>query len=176
MDQPKPSAIGKLSHVDPSGAVRMVDVSEKPISVRTAAASAVVTLKPEVLDQLLAGRLPKGEALSVAKLAGIQAAKMTGQLIPLCHPLPIDFVDLQFDRRNDGRLNILATVKTTSRTGAEMEALTAATVAALTVYDMAKAADREITIGPVRLERKSGGRSGDFNRPDGSELASEPKR
>jgi len=142
----------------------MVDVSEKPVTTRIATASAGMTIRAEVLDQLFAGKLPKGDAIAVAKLAGISAAKATGQLIPLCHPLILDDIQIRIDRQGKGRVGIVASVKTTSRTGAEMEAMTAVSVAALALYDMAKAADRSMTIGSIQLEEKSGGRSGHFKR------------
>ncbi len=153
-----------VTHIDAHGKIRMVDVSDKSVTERTATATAVVTLKPAVLRKLLAGELQKGEALTVAKLAGISAAKRTGELIPLCHSLPLEWVDVTCDNVDDNHLKITATARTTARTGVEMEALTAAAVAALTIYDMAKAADKSIVIGPVQLEHKSGGRSGEFRR------------
>ncbi len=156
-----------LTHVDDSGNVRMVDVSDKKITVRTAVASAVVSMKPDVLDRLVQGKLKKGESLAAAKLAGINAAKLTGQLIPLCHVLPIDWVDIAFTTTGQGRLEIRATARAEARTGVEMEAITAASVAALTIYDMAKAADRAIVIGPIQLESKTGGRRGPYQRTDG---------
>lgn len=160
----KSSGRPELSHVDESGNVRMVDVSEKDVTRRTAVASAVVTMRPEVLDRLLAGRLKKGEALTTAKIAGINAAKCTSQLIPLCHPLPIEWVDVTFTPLDAGRLKIIATARTSARTGIEMEVMTAASVAGLTIYDMAKAADKSIVIGPVQLESKSGGSGGEYRR------------
>ncbi len=153
-----------LSHVNERGEARMVDVSSTPVSVREAVASAGVTARPAVLDALLAGTLPKGEAVATARLAGIQAAKRTGGLIPLCHPLPIDFVDVDVDRVAPDRLAVRCTARTTARTGVEMEAMTGAAVAALTLYDMAKAADKGIVLGPIQLEEKSGGKSGTFRR------------
>lgn len=153
-----------LSHLDNDGNVRMVDVSGKDVTDRTAVASAVVTVTPDVLERLLAGTLRKGQALTTAKIAGIHAAKRTGELIPLCHPLSLEWADVTFETLDDAHLQITATARTRSRTGVEMEALTAAAVAALTIYDMAKAADPAIVIGPIRLERKSGGRSGDYRR------------
>lgn len=153
-----------LSHLDESGNARMVDVSDKDITQRKATASAVVTMKPDVLDDLLADRLAKGSALTTAKIAGINAAKLTAQLIPLCHPLPLDWVEVNLTPIDGGRLKIIATARTWARTGVEMEAMTAAGVAALTVYDMAKAADKSIVIGPVQLESKSGGRGGEYRR------------
>ncbi len=143
----------------------MVNVADKDVTTRSAIASAVVTMKPDVLADLLAGRLSKGEALLTAKIAGIQAAKFTANLIPLCHPIALEWADVQITRKNDNQIIIHATTRSVSRTGVEMEALTAATVAALTLYDMAKAADKSIVIGPICLESKSGGRSGDYQRP-----------
>ena len=154
----------KLSHVDDQGQAHMVDVTTKRVTERTATASAQVTGQPDVMDALLAGNLPKGEAVSVARIAGISAAKRTADLIPLCHPLSLDWVDVVIRRQNPDSILIEATAKTASRTGVEMEAMTAASVAALTLYDMAKAADKSIEIGPIRLESKSGGKSGDYRR------------
>lgn len=165
MTDPKPTAqSANLSHLDEKGEARMVDVSSKDVSVREAVASAGVTARAEVLDALFAGTLPKGEAVATARLAGIQAAKRTGELIPLCHPLPIDWVDVAIERVDADRLSIRCTVRTTARTGVEMEAMTGASVAALTLYDMAKAADKGIVLGPIQLERKSGGKSGPYER------------
>lgn len=153
-----------LSHVDSAGNVRMVDVSAKQSTQRVATASVEVHMQPEVLKQLLAGTLRKGEALTAAKIAGISAAKRTGELIPLCHTLPLDCVDIDLAPIDDRRLKITATTRTRAPTGVEMEAMTAAAIAALTLYDMAKAGDKSIVIGPLQLERKSGGRSGDYQR------------
>ncbi len=165
MTESKPTAqSANLSHLDEKGEARMVDVSSKDVSVREAVASAGVTARAEVLDALFAGTLPKGEAVGTARLAGIQAAKRTGELIPLCHPLPIDWVDVAIERVDADRLSIRCTVRTTARTGVEMEAMTGASVAALTLYDMAKAADKGIVLGPIQLERKSGGSSGPYER------------
>lgn len=150
-----------FTHLDESGRARMVDVSAKEPTARTAVASARVSARPEVIEALLRGDLPKGEALAVARIAGIAAAKRTAELIPLCHPLPLEWVDVAFRRDADDAVTITATAKTVARTGVEMEALTAAAVAALTLYDMAKSADKAMQIGPIRLERKSGGKSGD---------------
>ncbi|MBN1884741.1 MAG: cyclic pyranopterin monophosphate synthase MoaC [Candidatus Krumholzibacteriota bacterium] len=143
-----------FSHIDGRGRVRMVDVSGKPPLRRTAVAAGEVTMRPETIERLRAGALAKGEALAAARIAGIQAAKRTGELIPLCHPLPLDHVavDLVF---RENRVEIEATAVTTARTGVEMEALTAVAVAALTLYDMCKAVDREMTIGPIRLTEKT---------------------
>jgi cyclic pyranopterin phosphate synthase len=141
----------------------MVDVSDKPITDRRAVAEAVVRMRPEVLATLLDAGGPKGDALVVARLAGINAAKRTAELIPLAHPLPLDAVEVEADPdRGSGSLAFRAEVTATARTGVEMEALTAAAVAALTLYDMAKALQRDITIERVRLLEKSGGRSGDY--------------
>jgi cyclic pyranopterin phosphate synthase len=141
-----------LSHVDDSGAVRMVDVGGKPLSRRRAVACASVRMAPETAKRL--GELPKGDALATAQLAGIMAAKRTSDLIPLCHPLPLSVVDVSLAVVDDG-VEITAAAVTTAQTGVEMEALTAASVAALTVYDMAKAIDKEMTITDVRLVEKT---------------------
>jgi cyclic pyranopterin phosphate synthase len=153
-----------LSHFDDAGSARMVDVGGKPETERSATASAVVSMRPETLTLILDRKTAKGDVIEVARLAGIMAAKKTGDLIPLCHPLPITNVTLDFTPTGPETLAISATVKTIGRTGVEMEALTAVSVAALTVYDMAKAVDRGMIIGPIRLESKSGGNSGDFRR------------
>ena len=154
----------KLSHFDDSGAARMVDVSAKAETVRTAVASALVRMLPETLTLILDKKVAKGDVFEVARLAGIMAAKKTAELIPLCHPLPISSVNVEFSAKSNDSVEIRAIVKVTGKTGVEMEALTAVTVAALTVYDMAKAVDRGMTIEQVRLEEKSGGKSGDFRR------------
>jgi len=144
--------VSDLSHVDASGEVRMVDVGGKPLSRRRAEAYAEVRMAPETLARL--GDLPKGDALVTAQLAGIQAAKRTAELIPLCHPLPLTHVEVRVGVGED-RVEIESSAETTAQTGVEMEALVAATVAALTVYDMAKAVDKTMEIGPVRLLSKS---------------------
>lgn len=151
----------KLSHYDDSGRARMVDVSAKNPTVREAAASAFVVMSQAVLDSL--GNNPKGDPLETARLAGIMAAKKTAELIPLCHPLPLSHVDVELRQCENG-IAISSTVKTTAGTGVEMEALVAASIAALTVYDMCKALDKGIEIREVLLERKSGGKSGDYVR------------
>lgn len=142
----------------------MVDVSGKDVTTREATASALVRLKPDVLDLLKEGRLPKGEALGTARVAGILAAKRCSDWIPMCHPLPLHWVDIRFDFVGPGELRILCTARTLARTGVEMEALTGVTAAALTVYDMAKSADQAIVIGPIQLDRKVGGKSGTLDR------------
>ncbi len=156
----KPRQTG-LSHYDASGRASMVDVSAKTATRRTATASAFVELSREVLRALPAN--PKGNPLEVARFAGIQAAKRTSELIPMCHPLPLTHVDVQAELA-EGGIRITATAATVGQTGVEMEALTAASVAALTVYDMTKALDKGIVIRAVQLESKTGGKSGPFER------------
>jgi cyclic pyranopterin phosphate synthase len=155
-----------LTHLDDSGRARMVDVSDKAITQRDATARAVVSMQPETARLIGAGQMAKGDVLAVAQVAGVMAAKRTPDLIPLCHPLPISGVEMTFDLDVErARLEIHATVRVTGRTGVEMEALTAAAVAALTVYDMCKAVDRGMSIGQVELLHKIGGKSGEFVRP-----------
>ena len=158
--------MSELSHFDEKGASRMVDVSAKPETERLARASGLVRMKAETLALIRDRGLAKGDVLEVARLAGIMAAKRTGELIPLCHPLPITAAKLDFDFPAADLLRIDAEVRVYGRTGVEMEALTAVSVAALTVYDMCKAVDRDMTIERIRLEEKSGGRSGTFVRSD----------
>ncbi len=153
-----------LTHFDESGAARMVDTSAKAETLREAKASGLVRMAPATIALIRDRSLAKGDVLEVARLAGIMAAKMTGQLIPLCHPLPITSATLDFQFEADNALHITATVRVFGRTGVEMEALTAVSVAALTVYDMCKSVDRVMTIERIRLEEKSGGRSGTFRR------------
>src|SRR6185295_7981299 len=155
-----------LSHVDAAGRARMVDVSGKEVTERRARARAVVTLSAAADAALRSGRLPKGGALEVVRLAAIQAAKQTASLIPLCHPLRLTKVDAQLERTGAGRWTITTEVVALDRTGVEMEALTAASVGALALYDMVKAVDRSASIGQVVLLAKSGGRSGDYVRAD----------
>ena len=151
------------SHLDDQGAPRMVDVGDKPITARRAVAAATVRMRPDVLATLLDAGGPKGDALVTARLAGIGGAKRTSELIPLCHPLPLDLVDVELTPDPaSGTVAIRAEARATARTGVEMEALTAASVAALTLYDMAKGLQRDIVIERVELLEKSGGRSGDF--------------
>lgn len=156
----------ELSHFDEHGASRMVDVSAKPESERFARASGLVRMAEATVALIRDRKLAKGDVLEVARLAGIMAAKRTGELIPLCHPLPITGVTVDFTFEGDALLRIEAGVRVFGRTGVEMEALTAVSVAALTVYDMCKSVDRTITIERIRLEEKSGGRSGTFCRSD----------
>jgi cyclic pyranopterin phosphate synthase len=156
--------MGKLTHFE-DGKPRMVDVSEKAATLRTATAEAKVKLMPEALRALEEGGVGKGDPLSVAQLAGIMAAKRTGELIPLCHPLPIASAEVELDfRPEEALIHIRATVKTKAETGVEMEALTACAVAALTVYDMLKAASKGLEITDLRLLHKSGGKSGEWRR------------
>lgn len=153
----------KLTHLDEKGAARMVDVSEKPVTSRSATAKGCITMKALTLKLILDDGLKKGNALEVARLAGIMAAKKTSDLIPLCHPLAITKVEvgLRPDRKTNS-VEVEATVKVAGQTGVEMEALTAVSVACLTLYDMAKAVDRGMKIGDIRLTEKSGGKSGDY--------------
>lgn len=152
----------KLSHLDASGRARMVDISEKPETERIALASGEVHMRPDTLAEIQAGSLKKGDVLAVAQIAGVLAAKRTSELIPLCHPLPINqiVVEIEPDSKIPG-VSITATVRTTGKTGVEMEALTAVAVAALTVYDMAKAVEKTMRIQNIRLVEKHGGQSGD---------------
>ena len=156
----------ELTHFDATGASRMVDVGGKPESERTARASGRVRMAPATAALVRDKSLAKGDVCEVARLAGIMAAKHTGDLIPLCHPLPITAVAIDFAWEAEDLLGIEATVRVVARTGVEMEALTAVAVAALTVYDMCKAVDRTMTVEAIRLEEKSGGRSGPFRRAD----------
>lgn len=155
-----------LTHLRPDGSAAMVDVSEKPVVRREAVAEGFIALRPETLSAILEGRTPKGDVLAVARVAGIQAAKRTADLIPLCHPIPVTHAEVDLTVGDDS-VSISTRVETRGQTGVEMEALTAASVAALTVYDMTKAIDRGMTIEHVRLESKEGGRSGRWERTDG---------
>ncbi len=157
--------MGKLSHFDEDGKAAMVDVSHKDVTERTATAEGSITMAPETLVLIQTGSVEKGDVLGVARLAGIMAAKRTADLIPLCHSLALTSVavDLVCDAQANA-VHITATCKLKGRTGVEMEALTAVTIAALTVYDMCKAVDRAMTIGAVRLTHKAGGKSGEFSR------------
>jgi cyclic pyranopterin monophosphate synthase len=152
------------SHIARDGSVAMVDVSAKRVSSRYACAEALVRMNPAARSALRAATLPKGDAFVTAQIAGIMAAKRTAQLIPLAHPLPLSSVDVRFDWRRDGALRVEAQARTAARTGVEMEAMVAASIAALTIYDMSKALDKAITIESVRLLRKSGGKSGPWSR------------
>ncbi|HEY4308582.1 MAG TPA: cyclic pyranopterin monophosphate synthase MoaC [Pirellulales bacterium] len=160
--------MGKLSHFDEQGASRMVDVSAKPVTTRMARASGRVRMARETLALVRDRRVAKGDVLEVARLAGIMAAKRTSDLIPLCHPLGLDSVEVAFEFPDDESILISATARLAARTGVEMEALVAVSVAALTIYDMCKGVDRGLEIGPIRLEEKLGGRSGHYQRDAGT--------
>ena len=153
----------KLSHMDTEGRVKMVDTSAKPVTQRRAVASAMVLMSPETLAAVREHRTPKGDPLETARLAGIMAAKRTAELIPLCHTLPLAHADVRAEIQETG-IYLEAEAATEAQTGVEMEALTAVTVAALTVYDMCKAVDKSMTITDVRLELKTGGKSGTYQR------------
>ncbi|RST11051.1 cyclic pyranopterin monophosphate synthase MoaC [Streptomyces sp. WAC05374] len=159
------STQGSLTHIDESGAARMVDVSEKDVTARTARATGRVLVSPRVIELLRGEGVPKGDALATARIAGIMGAKRTPDLIPLCHPLAVSGVKLDLSVADDA-VEIAATVKTTDRTGVEMEALTAVSVAALTVVDMIKAVDKAAVITDVRVEEKTGGKSGHYRRTE----------
>ena len=152
-----------LTHTDKEGRAKMVDVGDKPITTRTATASGFVRMAATTLEAIREHRTPKGDPLEVARVAGIMAAKRTSELIPLCHNLSLTQADIQLDLRPDG-IAITATARTDGKTGVEMEALTAASAAALTLYDMCKAIDKAMVITDIRLESKTGGRSGDYVR------------
>lgn len=156
----------RLSHLDDEGRITMVDVSAKPVTARVAEASGFVMMSPATIRAIRARHTPKGDPLETARLAGIMAAKRTAELIPLCHSLALSHVDVQITLRQRGA-RLVATATTSAQTGVEMEALTAVSVAALTLYDMCKAIDRAMTITDIRLERKSGGRSGAWRRSGG---------
>jgi cyclic pyranopterin monophosphate synthase len=159
--------MAQLSHVDDQGRARMVDVSEKEITSRVAVARGTIHMRPETLVLILEDKIEKGDVFAVARVAGIMAAKKTSELIPMCHPLSITSVEIDLTtKENPARVDIEATVRVSGKTGVEMEALVAASVAALTIYDMCKAVDREMTIGEIRLFKKSGGKSGTFIRKE----------
>ncbi|HZI92520.1 MAG TPA: cyclic pyranopterin monophosphate synthase MoaC [Thermoleophilaceae bacterium] len=155
--------MGELSHLDDSGAARMVDVGGKDVTDRRAVARAEVRMSPETAEAVRGGDAPKGDVLGTARIAGIQAAKRTSELIPLCHPLALSFVDVTAEVGED-RVTLEAEARTSAQTGVEMEAMTAAAVAALTVYDMVKGIERGVSVGPVELLEKTGGKE-DWHRP-----------
>ncbi|ATP20044.1 MULTISPECIES: cyclic pyranopterin monophosphate synthase MoaC [Sphingobium] len=157
-----------LTHLDEDGAARMVDVSAKAVSAREAVAAGRITMAADAAQAIAAGLVKKGDVLAVARVAGIMAAKRTAELIPLCHPIPLSAVTIDFTLHDDG-VTVTATARTAGQTGVEMEALTAATAALLTVYDMAKALDKGMIIGDVRLLAKRGGKSGDWTAPESSD-------
>jgi cyclic pyranopterin phosphate synthase len=154
----------ELTHLDAQGAARMVDVSDKETTARWARARAVVRMSADAAGRVMAGNLPKGDVVAVARIAGIQAAKRTAELIPLCHPLPLSHLDVTAEIDPAGTVTVIAEARTTGRTGVEMEALTAASVAALTVYDMVKGIEPGVVIERIELLDKTGGKS-DFHRP-----------
>lgn len=157
--------MSKLTHIDEQGRAKMVDTSDKAISTRRAVASARVLMSAETVEAIRANQTPKGDALETARLAGVMAAKRTAELIPLCHPLPLTHVDVRAELQKTG-VYLEAEVSTNAQTGVEMEALTAVSLAALTVYDMCKALDKSMTISDLRLELKTGGKSGDYRRAE----------
>jgi cyclic pyranopterin phosphate synthase len=154
----------ELTHLNADGEVHMVDVGDKPATRRTAVAEGLVAMTPDLVERFFSGDLPKGDAAAVARVAGILGAKKTSELIPLCHPIPVDSVEVSLQRAGHG-VAIVATVTTTGQTGVEMEALTAVSTAALTIYDMVKSVERGVTIESVRLRKKEGGRTGTWERP-----------
>ena len=157
----------KLSHLDEQGRARMVDVSEKEVTSRIAVARGCIHMRPETLALILEDKIEKGDVFSIARVAGIMAAKKTSELIPMCHPLNITSVEIDLTaQKNPARVHIEALVRVSGKTGVEMEALTAVSAAGLTIYDMCKAVDREMTIGEIRLVKKSGGKSGTFIRKE----------
>jgi cyclic pyranopterin monophosphate synthase len=159
--------MAKLSHLDEQGRARMVDVSEKEVTSRIAVAQGVIRMRAETLALILEEKIEKGDVFSVARVAGIMAAKKTSELIPMCHPLNITSVEINLlPRERPAGVEIEATVRVNGKTGVEMEAMTAVAVAGLTIYDMCKAVDREMTIGEIRLVKKSGGKSGTFIRKE----------
>jgi len=156
----------ELNHLDEHGNAHMVDISGKSVTDREAVASGRIVMQPETLKLIVAGDLPKGDVFAVSRIAGIMAAKHTSDLIPLCHPIPLSAIDIRIEADGDREIMIEARVKTTGQTGAEMEALSAVSVAALAIYDMCKAVDRSMEIKSIRLESKSGGKSGTFVRQE----------
>jgi cyclic pyranopterin phosphate synthase len=152
-----------LTHLNEAGEVRMVDIGDKAVTRRMATAEGLVTMSPVLVERFFQGDLPKGDAAAVARVAGIAGAKKTADLIPLCHPIPISSVDISLERAGHG-VAITATVSTTGQTGVEMEAMTAVSIAALTIYDMVKSVERGVTIEMVRLRMKEGGRTGTWER------------
>lgn len=155
----------EFTHLNESGEVHMVDVGDKDVTRRVAVAEGVVLMSPDLVDRFLSGDLPKGDAAALARIAGIMGAKKTSELIPLCHPIPLTSAEISLESAGHG-VRITATVTTTSQTGVEMEAMTAVSVAALTIYDMVKSVERGVTIEAVRLLKKEGGRTGTWERTE----------
>ncbi len=158
--------MNELTHLDDEGHARMVEVGDKAETIRTAVAAGFLRMAPETLAMILGGTVPKGDVLAVARIAGIQGAKRTADLIPLCHPLRITSVQVEFTPRGDDGIRVEARVRALDRTGVEMEALTAVHIACLTVYDMVKAVDRGMTVENIHLLTKTGGKSGDYRRAE----------
>ncbi|OGP26434.1 MAG: molybdenum cofactor biosynthesis protein C [Deltaproteobacteria bacterium GWA2_57_13] len=159
--------MARLSHLDAEGRARMVDVTEKDVTERIAVARGKILMRPETLTLIMEKKVEKGDVFSVARVAGIMAAKKTSELIPMCHPLNITSVEIDLTpQKNPSRVEIEAVVRVTGKTGVEMEAMTAVAVSGLTIYDMCKAVDREMTLGEIRLVKKSGGKSGTFIRKE----------
>ena len=158
--------MSRFSHLNDAGEAHMVDVSKKEVTARHAIAEATIVMQPQTLEEILAGGVAKGDVLAVARVAGIQGAKRTPELIPLCHPLQLSKVSVDFAGVANDRLKVTVTCKVAGQTGVEMEALTGASVAALTIYDMCKAVDRGMTIESVGLVEKAGGKSGTWTRPE----------
>ncbi|MGE5704129.1 MAG: cyclic pyranopterin monophosphate synthase MoaC [Clostridia bacterium] len=156
-----------LTHFNEQNRAKMVDVSDKDVTKRVAVAQSRVQMKAETMQRIREGTISKGDVLAVAQVAGIMAAKRTSDIIPMCHPLPLTGIDIRFDYEGEDTLLIEAEVNTTGKTGVEMEALTAASIVGLTVYDMCKAMDKGMVLGPTYLVSKSGGKNGDFSRPEG---------
>ena len=156
--------MSKLTHLSSSGEAHMVDVTQKDATVREAVAKGKVMMKPSTLEQVRSAGLKKGDVLAVARVAGIMAAKKTPDLIPLCHPIPLDNIAVDFDLSGNSSIGITATAKSTGKTGVEMEALVATSVSALTIYDMCKSVDKDMTITEIYLESKKGGKSGSYRR------------
>lgn len=164
-------AMNSLTHFDETGAAHMVDVGEKAVTQRVAVAEGIIVMKTETLAMIMAGTHQKGDVLGIARIAGIMASKKTADLIPLCHPLALSHVSLQLEPEPaNNQVRVTATVKTAGQTGVEMEALTAVQIALLTVYDMCKAVDKGMTMQDIRLLQKSGGKSGDWQRPEPSNI------
>ena len=153
----------KLTHLDENGAAHMVNIGAKPVTQREAVAQSVLTMQPETLRMILDGTAPKGDVFACARIAGIMAAKRTAELIPMCHPIPIESVDIAIEAVSETQVRVVSTLRCSHKTGIEMEALTAASVAALTVYDMCKAVDRGMRIDETLLLHKTGGKSGDYH-------------
>ncbi|MFV9510077.1 cyclic pyranopterin monophosphate synthase MoaC [Tepidibacillus sp. LV47] len=156
--------MSELTHFNTQGRAKMVDVSEKQVTKRTAVARGTIQMKPQTLQLIREGKIGKGDVLAVAQVAGIMAAKKTSEIIPMCHPIPLTGVDIFFEEKGEDTIQVEATVKTTNVTGVEMEALTAVSVAMLTIYDMCKAVDKEMVLKDTYLVSKTGGKSGDYLR------------